>query len=166
MSRFDRTPLWLPLLLGTLSACGGAGTVDLGTGDDGFSGTPPGFALAVFDRVNRERVAAGVAPLEWHEATGTVAQAHSLDMEQRDYFSHVNPEGQDPADRLRAAGVDCWRVGENIAQGQDDPDEVMNDWMASPGHRANILDPEFRQIGIGVYGGPHGTYWTQDFLVP
>jgi uncharacterized protein YkwD len=146
-----------------LAACGG-GAGD--TWDDGFSGEPEGYAVAVFQRVNEERAAAGLAPLRWHQTASVVAREHAIDMDERSFFSHVNPDGMDAGDRLASAGVAFRRVGENLATGQDDPDEVMASWMASDAHRTNILNPLFTEIGIGVHGSTGGTWWTQDFFSP
>jgi len=82
----------------------------------------------------------------------------------RAFYSHTSPEGTQPWDRAAAAGARHRSIGENIACGQRSPAEVVDGWMNSPGHRANILKPDFTHIGIGFAGGgPAGTYWTQLF---
>jgi uncharacterized protein YkwD len=92
------------------------------------------------------------------------AQAHSADMVARAFYSHTSPEGRQPWDRAAAAGSTRRTIGENIACGQRSPAEVVDGWMNSPGHRANILKPDFTHIGVGFAGGgPQGTYWTQLF---
>ncbi|MGV9632530.1 CAP domain-containing protein, partial [Streptomyces sp. NPDC003487] len=91
------------------------------------------------------------------------AQAHSDDMAARDYFDHVSPDGTDPGKRITAAGYRWSTYGENIAKGQQTADSVMTSWMNSPGHRANILNCSFKNIGIGIHDGSGGPWWTQDF---
>ncbi len=82
----------------------------------------------------------------------------------RDFYAHTAPDGSRPWDRAAAAGSRCRTVGENIACGQRSAAEVVRGWMNSPGHRANILRPEFTRIGVGLAGGGRaGTYWTQLF---
>ncbi|MEK9520968.1 CAP domain-containing protein [Streptomyces venezuelae] len=90
------------------------------------------------------------------------AQGHSEDMAARDFFDHTNPDGAGPGERVTAAGYPWSTYGENIAMGQSSPEQVMESWMNSPGHRANILNCDFKEIGIGIHsqGGP---YWTQVF---
>ncbi|GAB3311387.1 hypothetical protein GCM10027451_23270 [Geodermatophilus aquaeductus] len=112
--------------------------------------------------VNQERAAAGCAPVAADAALAGVARAHSVDMRDRGYFSHTTPEGLDPFDRARAAGVGYARA-ENIARGQADPAAVMDAWMNSPGHRANILDCSLTKLGVGVAEGAGGPWWTQLF---
>jgi uncharacterized protein YkwD len=82
----------------------------------------------------------------------------------RTFYSHTSPDGSQPWDRAAAAGSRRRTIGENIACGQRSPAEVVEGWMNSPGHRANILKPDFTHIGIGFAGGGQmGTYWTQLF---
>ncbi len=88
-----------------------------------------------------------------------VAQRFAEDMDRRGYFSHVSPEGQTLGMRLRAGSADFGYAGENIARGQQSSMDVMNSWMNSPGHRANILKSQFRRIGIGH----SGKVWVQVF---
>ncbi|OMQ16135.1 hypothetical protein A7K94_0204580 [Modestobacter sp. VKM Ac-2676] len=83
-------------------------------------------------------------------------------MRDRDFFSHVDPDGRDPFARARAAGIQSARA-ENIAYGQPDAAAVMTAWMASPGHRANILNCDLRTLGVGVAAGSGGPWWTQLF---
>ena len=84
-----------------------------------------------------------------------------------DFFAHEGPEGDTVADRVTAAGYRYSVVAENIAAGQRTPDEVVDGWMHSPGHRANILNPDVRQIGVGLnHRGRLGTIWTQVFGTP
>jgi uncharacterized protein YkwD len=82
------------------------------------------------------------------------------------YFDHTSQDGRSPFDRMRGAGYKGGLMGENIAAGQPTPAAVMDAWMHSPGHRANILNCGYKVIGIGVFtlaGSPYRIYWTQDF---
>jgi uncharacterized protein YkwD/stress response protein SCP2 len=123
-----------------------------------------GAAAAVTDLTNRERARAGLPPLAADPLLTTAAQAHSADMVARDFYSHTAPGGSRPWDRAAAAGSTRRSIGENIACGQRSPAEVVEGWMNSPGHRANILKPGFTHLGVGFAGGGRaGTYWTQLF---
>ncbi|MGI5441364.1 CAP domain-containing protein [Streptomyces shenzhenensis] len=118
----------------------------------------------VVELTNRERGRARLAPLAVDPLLTAAAQAHSADMVARDFYSHTSPEGSQPWDRAAAAGSRRRTIGENIACGQRSAAEVVEGWMNSPGHRANILKPDFTHIGVGfVGGGRAGTYWTQLF---
>ncbi|MBT1098276.1 CAP domain-containing protein [Streptomyces sp. Tu102] len=127
-------------------------------------GDLPLTAAEVVDLTNRERARAGLRPLAADPALTTAAQSYSADMAARAFYSHTSPEGTQPWDRAAAAGSRMRAIGENIACGQRSPAEVVEGWMNSPGHRANILKRDFSHIGIGFAGGgPAGTYWTQLF---
>ncbi|MEU9453982.1 CAP domain-containing protein [Streptomyces sp. NPDC048277] len=118
----------------------------------------------VVDLTNRERTRAGLRALAVDPQLATAAQTYSTDMATRDFYSHTSPEGTQPWDRAAAAGSRRRTIGENIACGQRSAAEVVDGWMNSPGHRANILKPDFTHIGIGFAGGGRaGTYWTQLF---
>jgi len=111
-------------------------------------------------------------PLAMDSTLRCSARLHSLDMFEREYFSHDNPDGLDPFQRMQEAGFEGQRMGENIAQGQPTPEVVMQDWMESDGHCANIMQPQYTLIGIGfeagtqqVFGGA-SNYWTQNFGTP
>jgi uncharacterized protein YkwD len=108
--------------------------------------------------VNVHRQAAGCESLRWHEATARVAEAHSADMSRRDYFDHVTPEGTDLFRRLLAGGV-TWQgsIAENIALTVRGPELVIELWMDSPPHRANLLDCSFTHHGLGLFRDR----WTQ-----
>ncbi|MEU6227751.1 CAP domain-containing protein [Streptomyces sp. NPDC047042] len=121
-------------------------------------------AAEVIDLTNRERARAGLPPLASDAPLTRAAQAHSTDMVVRAFYSHTGPDGSQPWDRAAAAGSTRRTIGENIACGQRSAAEVVEGWMNSPGHRANILKREFTHIGIGFAGGGKaGTYWTQLF---
>ncbi len=131
--------------------------------------TPPSADIseveqAIFNLTNQQRAQNGVGPLVLDTALSDVARAHSQDMSARNFFDHVNPDGQNPFDRMHAAGIDYTTAGENIAGGPT-ADIIMTNWMNSPGHRANILNPAFGHIGIGVaQSSQYGLLATQDFM--
>ena len=111
--------------------------------------------------VNVQRAAAGCGALTADAGLASLARAHSADMRDRSFFDHVNPDGLDPFQRGDKAGITVH--AENIAYGQPDPAAVMDAWMNSPGHRANILDCDLTRLGVGVAEGAGGPWWTQDF---
>ncbi|EST19852.1 hypothetical protein M878_41270 [Streptomyces roseochromogenus subsp. oscitans DS 12.976] len=121
-------------------------------------------AAEVVALTNAERGRAGLPPLAMDPLLTVAAQAHCADMVARDFYDHTSPDGSRPWDRAAAAGSRRRTIGENIACGQRSPAEVVDGWMNSPGHRANILKREFGHIGVGFTGGGRaGTYWTQLF---
>ncbi|MEV6836663.1 CAP domain-containing protein [Streptomyces sp. NPDC051133] len=121
-------------------------------------------AAEVIALTNAERGRAGLRPLAPDPLLTAAAQAHCADMVARDFYDHTSPDGSRPWDRAAAAGSHRRTIGENIACGQRSPAEVVDGWMRSPGHRANILKREFSHIGIGFTGGGRaGTYWAQLF---
>ncbi|MYV77099.1 CAP domain-containing protein, partial [Streptomyces sp. SID1046] len=117
---------------------------------------------AVVELVNQERALAGCGPVRANPPLATLAGAFSLDMATRGFFSHEDPEGNSPWDRATKAGI-AGLGGENIARGQGDAEAVMKAWMNSPDHKANILNCEFRTLGVGVHVAAGGPWWTQDF---
>lgn len=121
------------------------------------------FAQQVLELVNEERAKAGAAPLKMNVKAVQAAEIRAEEIVTS--FSHTRPNGSNFATALTESGVNFKTAGENIAWGQKTPQEVMNAWMNSQGHRANILNTAFTEIGIGVYQAPSGTmYWTQLFL--
>ena len=112
--------------------------------------------------VNEERRRRGLPPMRADARLSGAARAHSQDMSRRSYLDHISPEGRTAYDRMLAAGYHD-PASENIAQGYSTPHAVMHGWMSSPGHRANIVDPDFRAIGVGFAQGPDGPLWTQTF---
>ena len=116
--------------------------------------------------LNAERESAGLSTLTCDLDVLDVARSHSQDISDRNFFDHKNPDGEQPWDRLDRGGVGGWRgVGENIAAGQRTPSEVHTAWMNSPGHRANILTPEYTHAAIGIFETSDGTIlWTQVFV--
>ncbi len=125
---------------------------------------------ALLELVNRERGKAGLEPLKFSARLTAVARDHSHDMATRNYFSHGGPDGDGPADRIRAAGLVYNNIGENIYMEKFPdlagmPERAVKGWLASPRHRENMLSPVFRDSGIGVARSADGeTYVTQDFL--
>ncbi|MCP9986290.1 CAP domain-containing protein [Streptomyces sudanensis] len=117
---------------------------------------------AVLDLVNRERAAVGCSPVRASAELGDLARAFSQDMAERGFFSHTDPDGDDPWARAAQAGVEGLG-GENIAYGQTDANAVMEAWMNSDGHRANILNCDFKRLGVGVHIADGGPWWTQNF---
>ncbi|MFF7729736.1 sigma-70 family RNA polymerase sigma factor [Streptomyces sp. NPDC008001] len=113
--------------------------------------------------VNAERAKAGCSPLTENSTLDAAAQGHSDDMAARGFFNHTNPDGKGPGDRITAAGYNWSTYGENIAYGQQTPASVMDSWMHSDGHRKNILNCSFKEIGVGVNKAPGGPRWTQVF---
>jgi uncharacterized protein YkwD len=114
---------------------------------------------------------APAAPLTMDPILRCSSRLHSLDMFERDFFEHETPDGVDPFERMAEAGFQGSRMGENIAQGQSTPEEVMDAWMESDGHCSNIMAPAFTLIGIGYEPGAGqrglgSNYWTQNFGTP
>ncbi|WP_405665700.1 CAP domain-containing protein [Streptomyces sp. NBC_01166] len=116
----------------------------------------------VLTLVNQERAKVGCSPVTTSASLTALAQDFSEDMAARDFFGHTDPDGATPWDRAAAAGV-AGLGGENIARGQADAQAVMDAWMNSDGHRANILNCDYKTLGVGVHLGSGGPWWTQDF---
>lgn len=117
----------------------------------------------MFKLLNQERAKAGLKILVWDESLAEVARANSRDMFARGYFSHTNPDGLSPFDRMERAGIKYQAAGENLAYAAT-VELAHNGLMRSPGHRANILSADFGHIGIGVIdGGVYGKMFTQNF---
>ncbi|MGW0934724.1 CAP domain-containing protein [Streptomyces sp. NPDC002666] len=117
---------------------------------------------AVLALVNQERSKVGCSPVTASSSLASLAQSFSDDMAARGFFDHTDPDGQSPWDRAAKAGV-SGLGGENIARGQADAEAVMEAWMNSEGHRANILNCDYKTLGVGVHFGSGGPWWTQDF---
>lgn len=115
--------------------------------------------------VNQERSKQGLAPLKHNLELSNVARTKSEDMRDNNYFSHTSPTYGSPFDMMKKFGITYTAAGENIAMGQPTAASVMNGWMNSPGHKANILSANFTEIGVGVAKDKDGTiYWTQQFI--
>ncbi|GHC49741.1 CAP domain-containing protein [Streptomyces cinnamoneus] len=119
-------------------------------------------AHLVLALVNAERAKAGCRPLRASGTLTRLAQSFSDDMARRGFFDHTDPDGRTPWDRAGKRGIKNLG-GENIARGHPDARTVMDAWMRSSGHRANILNCDYKSIGVGVHHGGNGPYWTQDF---
>ncbi len=131
------------------------------------AGPDAAFLDEVVRLTNRERMSRGLGALAVDARLSQAAHVHSADMARRNFFAHECPSGTQAWDRAVAAGYTYRKIAENIAAGQQTPAQVVEGWMNSPGHRANILDGELTQIGVGyVTGGEYGTYWTQVFGIP
>lgn len=128
----------------------------------GSSALPMAEAEAVLALVNRERSAAGLAPLTLDTDLCRVATAKAEDMQKNNYFSHTSPTYGSPFDMMKRFGISYRSAGENIAMGYRTADSVMEGWMNSDGHRANILNPSFTKLGVGYCA--EGNYWVQMFI--
>lgn len=100
-----------------------------------------------------------VAPLTWNDQLEAAAQAHSRDMQTRNYFAHKSPEGHNAGIRLDKAGYNWSAFGENIGMGYRNEEEVINAWRESPSHCKNIMNGKFTEMGVARAG----SYWTQTF---
>lgn len=116
----------------------------------------------VIDLTNEERVKAGCPPLTASGKLHAAALGHSQDMATNGYFSHTSLDGSSMRDRIERQGYSWRRIAENIAVGQPTPEAVVDAWMNSSGHRANILNCELTEIGVGHVD----RYWTQNFGTP
>lgn len=122
----------------------------------------------VLQLVNLERNAAGLNPVRRNATLEAQAEQYACEMIHYDFFAHDNPAtGTQLRDRADQFGYSYLTIGENLAGGQQNPQEVMDAWMNSPGHRANILNPDFEELGVGIRsGGDYGLYWVQEFGKP
>lgn len=121
----------------------------------------------VLTLVNKLRQSRGLQALKLNTTLRYVARLKSQDMAARHYFSHTSPTYGSPFTMMQRYGLRFSAAGENIAMGQRTAQEVMNDWMNSPGHRANILSAAYTQIGVGCAKSSSGVlYWTQEFMKP
>jgi uncharacterized protein YkwD len=117
--------------------------------------------------MNQSRAKAGLRPLKPSRLLSELARAHSREMSDGNFFSHVNPAGMGPKERLERAGFVWKAYGENIGCGQDSPEKILETWMNSSNHRETILDPVYTEVGIGlVRGGECRIYWTALFARP
>lgn len=120
------------------------------------------FEEEVARLVNEQRAKNGLSPLTLNWELSRVARYKSEDMARNRYFSHTSPTYGTPFEMIRSFGLSYRSAGENIAYGQRTPAAVMDAWMNSSGHRANILNASYTQIGVGYYA--NGNYWTQMFI--
>ena len=149
------------LLLGLLSGC----SVELGDVDDvlGSEGSSSSdYVSEVVRLVNIERTERGLSALTMDTTLNAAAAERAKEIVVN--FAHERPDGSSCFTILREYGVSYRAAAENIAGGQSTPEAVVNSWMNSPGHRANILNSSLRKIGVGyARGGQYGTYWVQLF---
>jgi uncharacterized protein YkwD len=116
----------------------------------------------VLGLVNEERAKVGCSAVAANSSLSDLSEKFSDAMAAEGFFDHTDPSGASPWDRAAKLGITNLG-GENIARGQADPAAVMEAWMNSPGHRANILNCDFKTLGVGVHYGSGGPWWTQDF---
>lgn len=136
------------------------------SGSGGQTGQAGSEAQEILRLVNAERAKNGLAALTLSDKLCELATLKAEDMAENNYFDHTSPTYGTPFDMLRQFGVSYRSAGENIAAGQRTPEEVMNGWMNSAGHRANILNESYTELGVGVAIGPRGIYWVQLFRCP
>jgi uncharacterized protein YkwD len=178
-----RAAAWV--VVAVLTACGGSSDDDIGGGAPRGNGAGPTCGLANFQadllqRVNALRAAgaqcgargafAATGPLQWHGVLVNAAARHSQDMADHNIFSHTGSDNSSPAQRVTDAGYGWTLVGENIAAGYGSVAEVMDGWMSSDGHCANIMNPALRDVGVvcvpGGAGNTYSNYWTMDLAAP
>jgi uncharacterized protein YkwD len=136
--------------------------------DCGETSQAQAWKARVVELVNNERANVGLSPVAWNETLAEEATQYACEMIHYDFFDHVNPVTRSTLSiRANQFQYDYLVIGENLAAGQRTPEQAMSDWMDSPGHRQNILDPRFVELGVGVrIGGDYGTYWVQEFGLP
>lgn len=167
--------LGVPTLLLALTACG-ARTQASPPSPEPVAPVPPQtspaggvFTQRVLSLTNAARTCgttghAAAPALSASAQLGQAAQGHASNMATRNYFSHTSQDGRTLADRINATGYRWSTIGENIAAGQPIPEDVVSGWLSSPGHCRNIMNPAFRELGVGyVQGGSHGHSWVQNF---
>ena len=162
------TPTPTPTPTKTKPSGGGGGS---GSGSGGNTGTTPpptdsSSAGQILALVNVERARVGCRPLRLNSKLNSAAQVHTVDMARHNFFSHDSRDGRSPFDRITAAGYRFRSAAENIAAGSSTAAATMRQWMNSPGHKANILNCGFRDLGVGHAKGvnaDYSDYWTQDF---
>lgn len=149
----------LLVALSLVLALGALGCGDGGGGGPDCGGEEGSEVCEVFRLVNEERRAAGLEPYVWDRHLALSAQRHAEDMAENGYFSHTSQDGRSFSQRTLDAGYDASPRGENIAQGYRTAADVMEGWMSSDGHRANILASGSNEIGIGL----RDFHWVQVF---
>ena len=120
------------------------------------------YEKKVVELVNAERAKYGLSALKLNTKLSAVARAKSQDMKDKQYFSHTSPTYGSPFDMMKSFGITYKTAGEHIAMGYRTPEAVVEGWMNSEGHRANILNASFKEIGVGHVVS--GNYWTQMFI--
>lgn len=141
----------------------GSGSGNSGSGESSSASASTRAEADVLSLVNDEREDAGCKPVKADRDLTDLAGDFSRDMAVQGFFSHIAPDGSSPWDRADDLGI-LELGGENIARGQKDAEDVMEAWMDSPGHKANILNCSYRTLGVGAYlTGDDGPWWTQNF---
>ncbi|PLS17074.1 sporulation protein [Bacillus sp. M6-12] len=120
------------------------------------------YEKQVVELTNAERAKQGLKALQLDTELSKVARTKSQDMKDKNYFDHNSPTYGSPFDMMKKFGIQYSSAGENIAQGQTSPQQVVQAWMDSPGHRANIMNSSYTHIGVGHVSS--GNYWTQMFI--
>lgn len=157
-------------------APGAAGSIDPAMTETTATCGQDDFAASALVRINALRAAgascgsrgafAPALPLRWNALLTKAAAAHTADMAANDYFSHTSADGRTVADRVDATGYVWSSLGENIAAGYATVDSVIDGWIHSDGHCANLMNPAFDEVGLacvaGAAGSRYGRYWTQD----
>lgn len=130
----------------------------------------PAFIARVLELTNQFRAQNGLSPLKANVELDAAAEGHSEDMANQDYFSHTGKDGSQPWDRAKEVGYEANSMGENIAAGYSTPEAVVEGWKNSPGHRANMLNASYTELGVGYFylandtgSVNYNTYWTQLF---
>lgn len=170
------------LLVAALTACGGGGDDDTPPEDtvEAADCGLPDFRAAVLARVNEVRAAGAqcgsegafdpTGVLAWEDRLTQAAAGHSRDMAQENFFSHVSPDGRTLVERVEATGYTWVRLGENIAAGHTSVAAVIDAWVASSDHCANMMNPAFTQVGVACVPGSasttYQTYWTMELGLP
>ncbi|TXS57485.1 CAP domain-containing protein [Streptomyces sp. t39] len=163
--RASASPTRAPASAGSGGGSQGDGATS-GSGAGSGGGSDPasnGAEAQVLALVNKERAAAGCGPVTSNPRLTQAADDYSDVMAASGVMSHTGPDGSTMTSRVEAAGYAWSTLGENIARGQADAEAVMDAWMNSPGHRANILNCSFDELGVGVHMGDGGPWWTQNF---
>lgn len=196
--RLARRSVLAALACAALSSCGGGGDSPAPPGGAGATVSPPASAPAVgattagstcnlpdfraglLARINQLRasgadcgsdgVFGAATALTWNDRLTASADAHSADMAAKNYFSHTSADGRTLADRVNATGYAWALLGENIAAGYGSVNAVMDGWIASPGHCANLMNAGFAEVGVacvpGAAGDTYSSYWTMDLGRP
>ncbi|ALV06362.1 cysteine-rich secretory family protein [Roseateles depolymerans] len=187
----DATPgrraVWPALLLSlTLAACGGGGSDSASSGGTGTNpdaqtncglGTQAAFEQELLNRINAARAAgancgtsgtfAATSALSWNALLAQAADNHAVDMSSKNFFSHTGSNGSTLGSRVTAVGYPWVGLAENIAAGQGSVQSVMDGWLASPGHCANIMNPNLQEVGVSCRvaastANTYSTYWVMD----
>ena len=178
-------------LCAVLASCGGGDPSPPATASAGAAASAPAtgvgstcnlvdFRATVLARINQVRakgadcgvdgVFGAAAALTWNDKLTLAAEGHSQDMAAKNYFSHTSADGRTLADRISASGYSWSSAGENIAAGYSTVNAVMDGWIASPGHCANLMNAGFAEVGVvcvpGIPGHTYSTYWTMDLGRP